>query len=550
MQYRKRFGFLAVIGLLTLSGCATIGLQQPPPAAPGMVAQLVLPAEGTGSVSGLLNYNFYSPNPLTSTWLYEPLMIRDQFTCDLVPWLATGYKWTDSKTLVLTIRDGVKFSDGTTLTGADVAFSLNAAKTYPGADKYGIWTPGFGAPAQSVRATGNTVTVTFTGPAAAKLDSVVQQRIVPEHVYGKVGDITKYIDASPDGTGPYKVGTYNGRRLTLVRRDDYWQADKIKVEQLALEGSYDSNSAALKLRTSGLDIYLGDIPNPEKSVAAAGKTQYYYSPQGITVLTPNVSRFPDNDMKFRTALAFAIDKDQISRKATFGVMGKASQTMLKLPVQQKLLPAQYQADGGYIPFDPAKAEQMLDAAGYKKGADGFRTGPQGQKLSLTFSVQAGYIDYLAMADVIVRILQAIGIDIHQVATDPNAVDNQKKTGDFDMLLDAVDGGCARARSQGGKLTTDQIPTDKDLLLNVARYKDSSADALVSDYLTASDPAQQKADGDKLSEIFYTQMPYIALVYAPQRLIYRTAAASGWPSPDHPYPTDQMLYVLTHLGAPS
>ncbi len=54
-----------------------------------------------------------------------------------------------------------------------------------------------------------------------------------------------------------------------------------------------------------------------------------------------------------------------------------------------------------LPYDPAKANQLLDAAGYAKGADGFRTNKDGSPLAITFSVQADYIDFRAMADVVV-----------------------------------------------------------------------------------------------------------------------------------------------------
>ena len=71
---------------------------------------------------------------------------------------------------------------------------------------------------------------------------------------------------SRSSTGPFKVGSYNGRRLELVRRPDYWQADKIKVEKLVLEGNYDANQAALKLRSGELDFYSGELPEPGEDV--------------------------------------------------------------------------------------------------------------------------------------------------------------------------------------------------------------------------------------------------------------------------------------------
>lgn len=546
----RRLTPLLLTGVL-LTGCASIGRTQAPPAEPGMIAELVLPAESSATVQGLVNYNPFAVNQLTTTWLYEPLMVRDQFSCALVPWLATAYQWTDPQTLVFTIRDGVHWGDGTPFTADDVAFTLNAGKQYPGADKAGLWGDLFGAPATSVTADGDKVTIAFAGPAASKLDAIATSiRMVPRHLYEPAGDITQFVDTQGVGTGPFRVGDYNGRRLTLERKPDYWQADKVKVQQLSLEGNYDSNSAALKLRNGDLDVYTGDIPNPQQSVARNTDTDFYYSPQGTTVLAPNNERFPMSDAAFRKALALAIDKEQIARKASFGVMDQASQTMIKLPVQQDLLPAKYQADGGYIPYDPAQAAQVLDQAGYRMGPDGWRTGPNGEPISLVFSVQAGFIDYLATADVVVRNLRAVGIDIRTIATDPNAVDAQKKSGDFDILIDYVNGGCARAKDLGGKLASNQISSGENLLLNVARYHNPDLDQVIAAYEASTDPAQQQQYSDQLVDVFHDQLPYIALQYAPQRFIYRTPAASNWPSKDNPYPTDQLLYVLTHLQAPT
>ena len=58
-----------------------------------MVAQLTFPAEADASVGGLVNYNPLAPKPLTTTWLYEPLIVRNNITCEETPWLATKATW-------------------------------------------------------------------------------------------------------------------------------------------------------------------------------------------------------------------------------------------------------------------------------------------------------------------------------------------------------------------------------------------------------------------------------------------------------------------------
>lgn len=539
-------GALALV--LLAAGCADVGRTPAPEAPPGTIRELVLPAESDGAVQGIENYNPYAVSPLTRTWLYEPLMLRDAYTCEYVPWLVTGFDVPDPTTLVMHVRDGVRWSDGTPMTADDVVFTMEAAKTYPGIDKGGLWSPTFGGVPTSITAQGSDVVVTFDAPFATKLQDVLTTTLLlPRHRYGSVGDITQYVDTDPVGTGPFVVGAYNGRRLTLVKNPDYWQADAIKVQQLSLEGQYDPNSAALKLRSGALDVYQGDIPNPVRSVRDAGTTDFDYSPAGTTVLAPNTERGPLGDAAFRKAMALAIDKDAVARKSTFGVMAAASQTMLKLPVQADQLPPQY-SDGGYIPHDPAAAEAALDAAGYRKGTDGFRTTPDGQRISLAFTVQAGYIDYLAMAQQITADLRRVGLDVKQVVTDPAATDAAKKTGDFDLVLDYVGGGCTRAKELGSRLDSAQVPSADDpvLLLNTERFSDPAVDQLVDQYAAASTPAEQAEGLSKITDVYVQQVPLIALTYAPQRLIWSKDAASGWPSDSNRYPTDSLLRLMTEL----
>lgn len=546
------------------SGAATGSGSAAAPADNGkMIAQLTFPSEADPSVGNLVNYNPYSPKPLTSSWLYEPLMIQNGMTCEITPWLATEYKWNaDYTQLVFTIRDGVKWSDGQPFTAKDAAFTFNLAKQYPGLDKAGIWNETYGAPAKSVTASGNTVTLDFTGNAAAKFGAIVsaQTKILPEHVYSKVGDPTKYVDKEPVGTGPFKVGSYNGRQLELLRRDDYWQADKVKVQKLILSGTYEAPQAALALSNGQLDAYWGEIPNPEKTFVAKNPqtNHFWYAPNGINVLTPNLTKAPYNDPKFREAIAYAMDKDAASLKATYNIMKPADQAGLKLPAMEKMLPDKYAADGGaatVLPYDTAKAEQLLDAAGYKKGADGFRTNKDGSPLTINFSVQAGWIDFQAMADVVVNGLKAVGLNAKSTASAPDSVDQQKKSGNFDMLFEYLHGGCNFATGFGAKLASDQIPHkvgDVDTIFpNVERFKDPAVDAAVKKLGETADPAEQKALVGQLVEVMMTQYPVISLIYAPSRILYTTKNAVGWPSADNQYanPSDDRLIILTHLTAP-
>ena len=194
---------------------------------------------------------------------------------------------------------------------------------------------------------------------------------------------------------------------------------------------------------------------------------------------------------------------------------------------------------------------MLDAAGYAKGADGKRTLPDGSPLAVNFTVQAGYIDYQADRR---RHRQGHergrrGHQGHRLR--PESVDDQKKTGEFQVLLEYLHGGCELARNIGAKLSSKQFPTEKEILPNVGRFSDPSVDSTVAALSQATDEATQRTEVGKLVDVMMKQYPVTSLIYAPTRLIYRTDKATGWPSEQDPYanPSDDRLLVLTRLTSP-
>ncbi|MGB4776743.1 ABC transporter substrate-binding protein [Microbacterium sp.] len=549
---RGAVGALAVVALLATPACADIGLEPAPRAPEGYIAEIRMPSEASSSVQGLINYNYLAPNATVQTWLFEPLMIRDRFTCDAVPWLALSYEWPETDRMIVHLREGVRWSDGEPFTADDVAYTFTAGKEFPAADRNGIWGDYYGAPAEAVTALDElTVEFRFTGPAVPKTDDVLQNtKILPAHIYAEQGDPTAFVDTEGVGTGPFVPKEYNGRRLVMERNENYWDAEDLKIQQISLEGSYDANSAALKLRSGALDLYRGDIPNPPRSIVSADpeNAHFFYPPDSTTVLVLNNERPVLSDPAFREGVAYAIDREALSERASYGIMDPASQTMLLLPFQQAEVPEAWKGKE-FIPYDPDEANRLLDEAGYQKNADGWRVDANGTPLSFTFSVQAGWMDFIAMADVIVRNLRAVGVKAKMVATDPNAVDGVQRSGNFDMVLNFVGGGCQRARDLGSRLVSSQISHDQELLNNRARFSDPAIDGLIAEWANTTDETQAKKLQDQVVDVFMTQFPYIALQYAPSRLIYRTENATGWPSEENPYPVDQLIRIATQLRAP-
>jgi peptide/nickel transport system substrate-binding protein len=154
----------------------------------------------------------------TQGLIYEPLYLYDPIKNQYESWLATGAEasgWQGNK-YVINVRSGVKWSDGQALTGADVAFSINLARTNS-ADPY---SPNVATVANAT-ASGNTVTVTFKGtPGYTEFtDFLWKAPILPQHIWSKIpaSKVATTANTNPVGTGPMTLDTANTQELLQVQ---------------------------------------------------------------------------------------------------------------------------------------------------------------------------------------------------------------------------------------------------------------------------------------------------------------------------------------------
>ena len=180
-----------------------------------------------------------------------------------------------------------------------------------------------------------------------------------------------------------------------------------------------------------------------------------------------------------------------------------------------------------------------------------RQNPDGSPIDITFSVQAGWIDYEAVADEVIANFRELGLTIKANKTQPESVDQQKKDGDFQLMINFMGAGCDYANGMGATLDSRATPTKTEVKGNIGRFSDPDVDAAVLGLTGATDPARTKELVGVLVNTMMTQYPVIPIFYAPARSIYRTEKAVGWPSAEDPYtnPQDNSRVWITHLSAP-
>lgn len=496
------------------------------------------------------NYNPYldATKLAATTYLFEPLMVTEGYSCKQIPFLGTDYTWTDPKTLVFKTRQGVKWNDGEPFTAADVAFSFNLLKKYPVLDPQGVWQTDL----SSVTATGDDeVTLSFSAPGASAFPTVSAVQVVPEHVWSKVKDPTTFTNAkNPVGTGPMTVKSMNPQELVIERNPDYWQSDQVKVQEIRFhKADAGGQVEQLKLSRGFYDqngMFVQDI---KKTYVDRDPKHhhYWYAPGGVIAIYMNLTEKPFDDVEFRKALLTAFDHDKVVEKAQLGYVESASQTGLVIPGQEAWLPDGIENEGKE-PYDEAAADAALTAAGYKKDAQGNRLDKSGKPIKFTFKVPGDYLDWVAASDILIANLKDLGFDVEQDTPTPAAHDEERKTGNYDMMFGVYGGSCNMYRNYADPLdSTRTAPIGKPALSNETRWQDPETDKLLGDLKVASDEASQKEAVAGLANIMMNEVPSIPIWYGAKWFQYDTTRAVGWPNEKDPYSAGgDSLVVLTHL----
>ena len=366
--------------------------------------------------------------------IYEPLFLFDPIHNNgYMPWLATSGTWSGN-TYTIHVRDNVKWSNGAPLTGADVAYSINLARTNA-LDPYHANV----AAVQSATANGNTVTVTFTGtPAYSEFqDFLWEAPIVNQAIWSKVpaAQLITFANTHPVGTGPMLLDRYSATQEAYKINPDWWGTRQLgltfKFKYLVdiLNGS---NNVQLSMLTAGqLDWSNNFLPGINQLVSGLGgtggygiSTYYKSSPYMLSAntvwLEPNTTKAPMNNVNFRKALAYAINPAQIVSTVYGGIVKAANPTGL-LPTLNSYIDSSVVSQNGFS-YNPALAKQYLAKSGYNGR-------------NLTLEVPQGWTDWMAAIQVIASDLQAVGIHVTPTFPQYTARQNDLIGGNYDLAID-------------------------------------------------------------------------------------------------------------------
>jgi peptide/nickel transport system substrate-binding protein len=482
--------------------------------------------------------------------IYEPLLQFDLVKPGTIyDWLAKSYAWSDGgKTLTFQLRHGVKWSNGTAFTSADVAFTYNLIKNNSAINSGGLTISSVSAP--------NPYEVVLTFPTAqyTNLYAIAGETyIVPKAQWASVSDPATYADANPIGTGGWTVKTFSSTGITLTANPDYWGGEPA-VKTIYVP-AYDSNTSAnLNLENGTLD-WAGNFVSDLSQVYTAKdpSTHKSWFP-GINTVTlqPNLAEFPTNQLAVRQAVSAAIDRQTISTDGEDGLEPPATNASgLVLPTQKAYLASGGSAYTISTSADPAKAEKILENAGWKKGSNGYFQ-KNGRTLAITLIDPSSYTDYSTDDSIIATELKAAGIDATFNGLSVGAWTSDVALGDFQMTLRYSNQGPTPYQMfQGWLDDTTTAPIGKSASGDFERFYSPAAESDLKAFAATDSLSAQVAAIGGLEKIVATQLPVIPVVYGAAFDEYNTTHFTNWPSPSNPYDIGQptspaMEVVALHL----
>ena len=543
----RRLQLVAAVGVasvLATSACsASVSAKQTGTSAG---ASSLLVGGDTGSPTFTRNFNPFSPNKRNlTTYMYEPLEVVNTLDGTATPFLATGYDQPNAKTVVFHIRQGVKWSDGTPFSAADVVYTFDLLKAHPALDTLGAWQH-----IASISVSGNDVTFHLKTQDVPAAQVIEQTLIVPQHIWKNVADPVSWTDPNPVVTGPYTLGTFTPNEYTLKKNPTYWQADKVAVQTIVDPAS----NTQLDVVSKGYDWAYSFMSDVQGTWVKADKQHntYWFPPGGTIALMPNLTKAPFNNLNFRQGLSLALDRTKIANEAEQGYVQPATQTGLLLPNDKSWLNPSI-PDQGNISQNTQQALAAFAKDGYtSKG--GKLVDSSGKQLTIQLTTPDGWSDWLQGVQAIQQQLSAIGINVQVEQPQPAAYQEDMQNGDFQLAMETFGGSGSLYEDYNNLLDSAfKQPVGSSTAADYERYGDPATDALLAEYRATTDTAKQKQIVDQLQSVVYNQLPVISLFYGGLWGLSSDKSFTGWPSAADPYASlmtwgSTPLLVLTHLKA--
>lgn len=564
----KKFRLLAASGLLA-TGLLAVGLT-------GITASTAL-ASSKPHVSSAPLVMESSPTPSVtdnfnpdaslsavsllgaSSLIYESLLQFDVANPAVAPYdfLATGYSWSNAgKTITFKIRSGVTFNDGSPLTAADVAFNYNLLKKWPALNITGL-------AIVSAVAVSDKVSITFASSQYTNLQNVAGVYIVPDEApWNGATDPSSATITDPVGTGPYMLASngFTPQGFTLTANTHYWggpfatAAGPPAVTTVEFPALTSNTTVLGNLDNNTLDWAGNFITGLQQAFVKPSPATHHvwFAPVNTVTLYPNLTVWPTNQLAVREAISLAISRNTLSAQGESGFEPPATNASgLTLPNFSNLISPSVAKMTLSGKANAKAAEAVLKAAGYTKNSHGWFQ-ENGKVVAISVTDPSAYTDYAADDLIVVKNLQAAGIDATFDGTTPAAWGSAVGSGNFQLTTHWGVTSISTYQLYNYWLNSSLYTSSpKAVSGDFERLNNAAMDASLAKLASATTVAAQKADLAPIEEYVATQLPVIPILYGAAFDEYNTSSFTGWPTAANPYesgspnrPTNEV--VVLHL----
>lgn len=395
--------------------------------------------------------------------IYETLFTRDPKTMKIKPLLAKSYETPNKTTWIIHLKKGIKFQDGTPFNAEAVKYTFDKFRN----PKTAAPRASLLEPIKSVTVKNDYTVVIKTkypfGPMLAALSHGNSAIVSP------TADKKQNLMKNPVGTGPFELAEYvPGDHVTLKRNPHYWRGEP-KLKKVTFK-VVPEVSTAISLMHTGKVQMIEDPPAEQMSRLQHMNNVKFLKKKGTPVyyLGFNMRRKPMNQLAFRKAVSYAIDRDSFIKQQLHG-LGVRSDSI----IGPKVFGYDKSAEKLGYDYNPQKAKKIIKQHGYK-----------GTKLTM---LVANTPTYKQEATVVQDELKKVGIDAKIKMMEWGTFLDVSKKGKFDITFL----GWTNSTGDGSELLYPNLDSANIGGNNITGYSNPKFDKLVGESRKTVDQSKRK-----------------------------------------------------------
>lgn len=447
------------------------------------------------------------------SWVFDTLVWKDRE--GYVPALADSWSYDPAKrAFTFNLNPKAKWQDGQPVTAQDVAFTIEYFKKYPyrwiSVDDIGL-TEVHGA---------HKAVIYLSKPYSPFISDIGgTMPIMPRHIWQSVDNPQAYEDPKAFvGSGPYRFVDFNKAQGTYLYEafGEYYQG-RPKTNRLIYVRS---GQPLVSLANRQVD--LANIqPEMAEPLKQKGLVVIRDERGWNKKLMINHKKVPFSDKRFRQALAFAIDQQEILDKSHGGFGAPASYGLLSIDHDM------YNPDTPTYPFNSDKARSLIEAMGYQKGSDGFYQ-KDGRPLKIELLSSNITVTGQSVADrdgeVIKKQLEQAGIRVDLVNLEHATTDSRVRNWEFDLAVSGHGGVSGDARILNEMISSKYGSGS----VNSARYDvNPELNRLLEEQMLEMDEERRKALVHRIQAVYAEDLPAIPLYYPASMAAYNPEKGIEW-----------------------